>query len=88
VKPATEKRNTCLRPIRPASQPLSGIMIAAAMMYEVSTQAIWSWVAENEPCMRGSATLAMVLSSVCIIVAAVSESKIRVRRGPSISRAA
>ncbi|HEX3448416.1 MAG TPA: hypothetical protein VHS97_09190 [Isosphaeraceae bacterium] len=37
-----------MRPIRPASQPLSGIMMADAMMYDVSTQAIWSWVAENE----------------------------------------
>ena len=32
VKPATEYRNTRLRPIWPASHPLSGVMMAAAMM--------------------------------------------------------
>ncbi len=40
VNPTMENRNTFLRPICPASQPLNGVMIAAAMMYEVSTQAI------------------------------------------------
>jgi len=35
-----EYRNTRLRPIWPASQPLNGVMIAAATMYEVSTHAI------------------------------------------------
>jgi hypothetical protein len=37
VNPATEKRNTYLMPRRPASQPVSGVMIATATMYEVST---------------------------------------------------
>ena len=32
VKPAIETRNTRLRPKRPASQPVSGVMIAAATM--------------------------------------------------------
>ena len=32
VKPAIEIRNISLRPIRSASQPDSGVMIAAAMM--------------------------------------------------------
>ena len=32
VKPATEIRNTYLMPNRPASQPVSGVMIAAATM--------------------------------------------------------
>ena len=32
VKPATENRNTYLMPNRPASQPVSGVMIAAATM--------------------------------------------------------
>ena len=40
VNPTTENRNTRLRPICPANQPLNGVMIAAAMMYEVKTQAI------------------------------------------------
>jgi hypothetical protein len=49
VNPATEKRNTRLRPILPASQPLKGVMIATAMMYDVSTHDIWSCVADTEP---------------------------------------
>jgi hypothetical protein len=32
VKPATDRMNTYLMPKRPASQPVSGIMIAAATM--------------------------------------------------------
>ena len=40
VNPTIDRRKTLLRPIWPASQPLNGVMIAAAMMYEVSTQAI------------------------------------------------
>ena len=43
VNPTTENRNTYLMPNRPASHPVSGIVIAAATMYEVRTQAIWSW---------------------------------------------
>src|ERR1700722_10878178 len=42
VNPTTETKNTHLMPNRPASQPVSGVMIAAATMYEVTTQAIWS----------------------------------------------
>ena len=49
-------------------------MIAAAMMYEVSTQVIWSCVADSEPWMRGSATLAIVLSSACMIEASITDS--------------
>src|SRR5438445_5069095 len=48
VNPISEATNTRRRPIRPASQPLKGIMMAAATMYEVNTQVIWSWVADNE----------------------------------------
>jgi len=51
VKPTTEARNRRLRPNRAASQPVGGVMIAAATMYEVSTQLIWSWLAETLPCM-------------------------------------
>ena len=31
-----------------------------AMILRVTTQAIWSWVAESEPCICGKETLAMV----------------------------
>jgi hypothetical protein len=72
VKPMIDTRNSGLRPKRSASQPVSGVMIAAATMYEVSTQVIWSCVAERLPCMRGSATLAMVLSSACRIEATMT----------------
>jgi hypothetical protein len=40
VNPTTETKNTYLMPKRPASQPVSGVMIAAATMYEVTTQEI------------------------------------------------
>ncbi len=56
-------------------------MIAAATMYEVSTQAIWSCVADRLPCMCGSATLAMVLSSACRIEASITESVMSPRCG-------
>ncbi len=72
MKAATDTRNSRLRPNCPASQPVSGVMMAAATMYEVSTQVIWSWVADSEPCILGRATLAMVLSSVCRIEVSIT----------------
>jgi hypothetical protein len=42
VKPATETRNRRLIPKRPARKPVGGVMIAAATIYEVRTQSIWS----------------------------------------------
>ena len=38
VKPAAQITNSVLRPNRSASQPIGAVMIAAATMYEVSTQ--------------------------------------------------
>src|SRR4051794_14444002 len=46
-------------------------MIADAVMYEVRTQLISSKLAEKLPCMKGSATLAMVWSSNCSTVAPI-----------------
>ena len=83
VKPSIEYRKILRRPKRPASQPESGVMIAAATMYEVSTHDIWSCVAERLPCMCGSATLAIVLSSACMIEASITDSVIRPRCGTS-----
>jgi len=40
VKPMMETRKSGLRPNRSASQPVNGVRIAAATMYEVSTQVI------------------------------------------------
>src|SRR5215469_11283596 len=87
VKPTTENRRTRLMPSRPASQPVSGVMIAAATMYDVTTQAIWSCEHEKLPCMCGSATLAIVVSTPCMIVAQVIDAVIAVRliRGPGDS---
>ena len=51
VKPATETRKSRFSPNRPARKPVGGVMIAAATIYEVSTQSIWSWLAETLPCM-------------------------------------
>ena len=79
VKPITENRNTYLMPKRPASQPVSGVMIAAATMYEVTTQATWSCEADKLPWMCGSATLAIVVSTPCMIVAQVIEAVIAAR---------
>jgi len=49
VKPTIEARKMCLMPNRPASQPVSGIMIAEQTMYEVRAQATWSREAERLP---------------------------------------
>jgi hypothetical protein len=49
------------------------VAIAAATMYDVSTQVISSCDADSVPCMCGSATLAIVLSSVWISVASMIE---------------
>src|SRR5512142_632845 len=73
VKPPIESRNIFFRPIRSASQPDRGVMIAAETMYEVSTQVIWSELAETLPCMCGRATLAMVVSSEFITAASMME---------------
>ena len=65
MKPITEAKNMYLMPNRPASQPVYGIMIAEATMYDVRTQEIWSCAADMLPWMCGKATLAMVVSMPC-----------------------
>jgi len=42
VKPPTEARKRRLTPNRLARKPVGGVMIAAAAMYDVSTQSISS----------------------------------------------
>jgi hypothetical protein len=76
VKPATEVRNSRLRPIRSAIQPVTGVAMAAATMYEVNTQVIVSWAALRLPCMLGNATLAIVVSSTCMMVASMIDTVI------------
>src|SRR5207244_3783331 len=83
VNPATEIRNTYLMPKCPASQPVSGIMIAAETMYEVRTQATWSCEAESAPWICGRATLAIVLSTPCMIVASMIDMVMRARLPPA-----
>src|ERR1700730_414350 len=79
VKPITEMRNTHLMPNRRASQPVNGVMIAAATMYDVTTQAIWSCEHDRLPWICGRATLAIVVSTPCMIVAQVIEAVIAAR---------
>src|ERR1700709_220611 len=69
VKPIRQVMNRYLRPNRDASHPTGAVMIAAAVIYDVRTQVISSYVADRLPCMYGSATFAMVWSSACINVA-------------------
>src|SRR6185369_182061 len=82
VKPATEARKMRLMPKLPASQPVSGVMIAAATMYEVSTQLTWSCEADRLPWICGSATLAIVVSTACMIVASMIEMVMAARLPP------
>jgi len=79
VKPSTEIRKTYLIPNWLASQPVSGIMIAAETMYEVSIQEIWSCDADRLPWMCGNATLAIVLSTPCMIVASMIDTVMALR---------
>jgi hypothetical protein len=73
VKIEMESMYIFFAPNRIASQPEGSVIIADATIYEVNTQAIWSWVAERDPCMWGSATLAIVVSITCIIVPSIIE---------------
>jgi hypothetical protein len=57
---ATPARQTARCPNRETSQPASGVATAVATMFAVTTQAIWSCVADSAPCICGSDTLAMV----------------------------
>ena len=79
MKPLRQAMNRYLRPNRAAIQPTGAVMIAAAVMYEVSTQVISSKLADRLPCIYGSATLAMVWSSACISVAPTVQ-RVMIRR--------
>src|SRR5580704_17118719 len=81
VNPITEARKIGLMPNRPASHPVSGIVIAEATMYEVRTQEIWSCAADMLPWMCGSATLAIVVSIPCSTQAQMIVAVIRPRLG-------
>ncbi len=83
VKPAIAISSRRRRPMTEASQPVAGVAIAAATMYEVSTHEIWSCVADSEPCMFGSATFAIVVSSACISVASMTDTTSRPRLATS-----
>jgi hypothetical protein len=82
VKPTTENRKMVFWPKRSHSQPVSGVAIADATIYDVSTQVIWSCEADRLPCMCGSATLAMVPSIACMMVASMIEMVIMPRLMP------
>ena len=61
MKPVTEKNSRLRQPSRLASQPVMGVATAVATRFEVTTQAIWSGVAENVPRICGSTTLTSVM---------------------------
>src|SRR3954469_12476796 len=82
VKPPEQMMKMRLRPNRLAPQPTGAVMMAAATMYEVNTQLIWSCDADSVPCMYGSATLAMVVSSACMMVAVMAQIVTMFRRKP------
>src|ERR1700730_5216833 len=85
VKPMIEIRKIYLMPNRPASQPVSGIMIAAQTMYDVSAQAIWSSEADRLPWICGRATLRIVLSTPCIMFASMIDIVIMPRFGTGVN---
>src|SRR3954452_8705546 len=82
VKPPEQMMKMRLRPNRLATQPTGAVMMAAATMYEVNTQLIWSCDADSVPCMYGSATLAIVVSSACMMVAVMAQIVTMLRRRP------
>ena len=86
MKLMTEIRKTYLIPNLPASQPVSGIMIAAQTMYEVNAQATWSSEADRLPWMCGRATLRIVLSTPCMMFASMIEIVIMPRLGTGAGR--
>src|SRR5436190_9414693 len=61
VKPNTPKSIKLRQPSRLASQPVIGVATAVATRFSVMTQEISSWVAESEPLICGSTTLARVI---------------------------
>ena len=73
VKVTVQMRKNRRRPKTAVSQPLAGITTALAARYEVMTHDISSMLAENDPCMCGSATLVMLVSSTCITVTSITE---------------
>src|SRR5262249_8169550 len=58
--------NTRTAPNRPASQPVSGTMMASATEYEVITQVPWLELMPSAPEMVGTDTLAIVMSSTAM----------------------
>ena len=56
VKRASPTIITRRRPNLASSQPVIGVTTAVARMLKVTTQAIWSWVADIEPCICGKIT--------------------------------
>src|SRR5229473_6184937 len=61
VNPSTLKNIRLRHPSRLAGQPVIGVATAVATRFSVMTQEISSWVAESEPRICGSTTLASVI---------------------------
>ena len=60
MKHPMQNRNRRLRPNRAESQAVGGIPIAEATMLPVTTQEIWSMLADRSPCICGRDTRMIV----------------------------
>ena len=74
MKPVIDAISRRLRPNTPASQPVSGRMMALATRYDVSAHVASSTVADRLPAMCGSETFTTVVSSTSMNVANMTES--------------
>src|SRR5205809_523203 len=72
VNPVTDSIRSRLRPMRLASQPVIGRMIAFATRYDVSTHVASSIVTDRLPAMCGSDTFTTVVSSTSMKVANIT----------------
>ena len=79
VKPATQAVHSSRQPKRSASQPASGVATAVATRLAVTTQAIWSCVADSAPWICGSDTVAAVMLIAYRNVTAVQVARTRAR---------
>ena len=72
MKPTTDTISSRLRPMKLASHPVIGRMIALATRYEVRTHVASSMLADRLPAMWGSDTLTTVVSSTSMNVANIT----------------
>ena len=74
--------NTRTAPKRAANQPVSGTVMASPTANEVMTQVPWLAAAPRAPAMLGTATLAMVMFSTAMKLAAANINAATTSMGP------